>query len=816
MSKDSQDFRIEHDVKYGATANNNEDDLEEEEAEIDIVNGDRYLLVYRVIAVVSTCIAVMLLAAVIVLGIFYQRAPVCDKGLPIIPNNLEKPEIFDELTVAELETVRDYLISRKDLNLVSFDNAAINSSYIYMIDLLLPLKAAVLKNLDRGSRQPVRTAKVVIFRGDLRPPRVEEYHVGPIPRPTYARLITNPSYTTSRVPFNARPVSEIEYKVLYEHLEQASEDLYFLLRDSYDLAYHNCTSGVDCIIFKDTAPRGLESGDRKTWFWAFRDIEGSALHPLGLEIQINHESMDTTQWHISRILYNGYLFYSVEELMTKYMDNRITKITVDPVGFTEHLYSSYVKRGKTNAVPSQGPKLVEPNGRRHMVVGNHVKYIDWDFHVHIRSSTGLQIFDVRFQEERIAYEISLQDAVVMYSGFGPSQSSTVHYDTSMLMGRLAFEMVPGVDCPDTAVFLDTHHFVDTTTPRKFKNAICIFENNGGIPLRRHYESGKQGGFKSYGGLVDYHLVVRTIVSIWSYDFIFDYIFHLNGAIEVKVSQTGYIQSTYALPYESAFGYKIHDFVIGTLHQHLFHFKVDLDINGSRNRYATLDTSVVTKPSQWYRGINHTYIGFEKVDRKREQDVIFDTGDASKHRFDIIYNNRATSKFGSNRAYRIFNLAMSDLFLEDSKVANAARWAKYPLAVTQFKDTEEMSTSIYAQNDPWKPVVDFDRFLFNNESIVDEDLVAWVTMGRVHIPHTEDVPSNSITGNQYTFFLLPFNYFTECPSIGSPNAVRIRPALPPNGNKVETFGTSFESTCVQESVGPFEYDGSWDHVVSDGD
>lgn len=814
MTSPSQDIRIDNDVKYGATANNNEDELDEEEAEVEVVTADRNMLILKVITVISTCAAVILLATVIVLGIMYHQAPVCDRGFPLIPNNLDKPEVFDELTVQELENVRDYLLSKPALNIVPFDHATINSSYIFMIDLLLPLKAAVLKNLDRGGRQPERTAKVVIFRGDLSPPRVEEYHVGPIPRPTYSRLVTNPSYTTSRVPFTARPVSDIEYKALYAYLDQIGEELYFLLRDSYGMAYHNCTQGVDCMIFKDTAPRGIESGDRKSWFWAFRDIEGAALHPLGLEIQIDHSSLDINDWSVSRILYNGYLFYTVDELMMQYTDKRIHKIKVHPVGYEEHLYSSYVKRGKTKAVPVQGPKFVEPNGRRYIVVGNHVKYIDWDFHVHMRSSTGLQIFDVRFQEERIAYEISLQDAVVMYSGFGPSQSSTVHYDTSLLMGRLSFEMVPGVDCPDTAVFLDTHHFVDTSTPRKVKNAICIFENNGGIPLRRHYESDKRGGFKSYGGLVDYHLVVRTIVSVWSYDYIFDYIFHQNGAIQVKVSQTGYIQATYALPYESNFGFNMHEFVVGTLHQQLFHFKVDLDINGPRNRYATLETSVRTKPSQWYRDRNHTFIGFERVDRKREHDVIYETNDISKQRFDIIYNNEATSKFGSNRAYRIFNLAISDLLLDDANVANAARWAKYPLAVTQFKDTEEMSTSIYAQNDPWNPVVDFDRFLLNNESIVDEDLVAWVTMGRIHIPHTEDVPSSSTTGNQYTFFLLPFNYFTECPSVGSPNAVRIRPAQAPDGNKVDTYGTSFDSTCVQESVGPYDFSGRWDHVVSD--
>ncbi len=48
-----------------------------------------------------------------------------------------------------------------------------------------------------------------------------------------------------------------------------------------------------------------------------------------------------------------------------------------------------------------GAKLVEPQGRRFQVDGNFVKYAGWSFAYRVRSSAGLQIFDLRFNGEEL-------------------------------------------------------------------------------------------------------------------------------------------------------------------------------------------------------------------------------------------------------------------------------------------------------------------------------------------------------------------------------------------------------------------------------
>lgn len=705
------------------------------------------------------------------------------------------------MSAEEFKAVLEYMLYKSNIGLTPFDKATVNSSYIYMIDLHIPLKSAVLQHLDRGSVRLKRAAKVVVIRGNLATPKVEEYLVSPIPNPRTHKLARNPSYARFPIPYTSRPVDKIDYKQLYAIINEATEKLYHILIESYGLCYHNCTKGVNCMIFHDIAPRGKVSGDRNTWFWSFRDVEGYYLHPLGLELQINHSSNDVSEWKIDKIVYNGLLMYTVNDLTERYRKGTIRKVKFDrPVGRQQELYSSYFRRGRSEMPqPLQGPSFTEPDGRRYTIIGQHVQYMHWDFDIRMRPSTGLQIFDVRFQSDRIAYEISLQDAVVFHTGFGPAQTLSNIYLTSWMIGASSFELVRGIDCPDTATFLDTYNFVNSGEPLHYRKNICIFEINPGIPLRRHYTNTYDGGYKNYGGLVDYQLIVRHIATVWNSDYIFDYIFRLNGEIEIRVTTTGYVQATYKLPFEQPYGHPIYYDVSANVHQQLFHFKIDLDIGRIENRYSVIDIDLVSIRHPWYSKGNKTQFVLNDRNMEREMDLVVD--DSVQPRYHIVYDKQLYNRYKSKRAYRILNKSSSKYLLDDLPVSNAAKWAKYPLVITKYDDTEDQSSSIYAQNDPWEPVVDFERFVTDNDTIVNEDLVAWATLGMYSIPRTEDVPSVSTSWNKLSLHLIPFNFFTECPSVSSPNAVHISPSKDHESINVNTFGTTYGSNCVPPTYGP---------------
>ena len=66
---------------------------------------------------------------------------------------------------------------------------------------------------------------------------------------------------------------------------------------------------------------------------------------------------------------------------------------------------------------------------------------------------------------------------------------------------------------------------------------------------------------------------------------------MDGALEVAVHTTGYVQAAAWSPSHGyRYGHPLHYNVSGTIHDHMLHWKVDLDIgrNGDRNNSVRLD------------------------------------------------------------------------------------------------------------------------------------------------------------------------------------------------------------------------------------
>lgn len=126
-------------------------------------------------------------------------------------------------------------------------------------------------------------------------------------------------------------------------------------------------------------------------------------------------------------------------------------------------------------------------------------------------------------------------------------------------------------------------------------------------------------------------------------------------------------------------------------------------------------------------------------------------------------------------------------------------------MTKYRESELYSSSLYNQNDPWDPPVVFEEFLRNNENIEDEDLVAWVTVGFLHIPHSEDIPNTATPGTSVGFLLRPFNFFPEDPSVASRETVIVWPR--DNGsNYVQRWIPEEDGDCLMPN--PFSYNGTY--------
>ncbi|XP_031173368.1 retina-specific copper amine oxidase [Sander lucioperca] len=701
-------------------------------------------------------VLVSIILNIVLIGIHTSRAPKCStqRVHPLKRKHDERSLVFADLSRQEYLQVQQFMLKQKDLDISTNQITKPWGNFLFLIDLSLPKKADVLAYLDGKSAKPDREATVVVFHGAKG--YVKEYVVGPLPDPTYHRDVTIERYNME-LPITARTVTIGEYDLLFKYVGEVFSKLGKLMKESFDVDQNKKVNAFEQM------PRGIRSGDRNTWISYFRDMSGMYIHPVGFELLINHESVNASEWKVERLLYNGQYFDTVDELKEKYETGSIKKIVYKETPD----YGSLKPRHKPLQI---GPQLFNAEGKRYSISNNHVLYLDWSFAFGLSSVTGLRVFDVRFKSDRIIYELSVQEAMSVYGSVTPGMILTKFLDASIGIGRFAHELVRGVDCPHEATYVDTYRYIDVSVPVRYMNSICVFEHNMGQPLRRHFADFFSN---SYGGMVNSALVFRTITAIGNYDYMWDFIFYQSGSVEAKVHATGYISSSYLVDGSLKYGHQVAENVLGNIHTHFINFKVDLDVLGVNNFFQTKDMEYVNVSLPWMP--DHYAMVPQLVEKqlKTEQEAAL-RYDTKTPRYLHIASNK-TNRWGHHRSYRLQVFSFTGDHLPESQAEERAMsWARYKVAITKHKDLEQFSSSLYNQNNIWNPAVDFSKYIEDNENIEDEDLIAWVTTGFLHIPHSEDIPNTVTVGNGGGVLLRPHNYFDEDPSIHSADSVYIDP------------------------------------------
>ncbi|XP_061447167.1 membrane primary amine oxidase-like isoform X1 [Rhineura floridana] len=699
-------------------------------------------------------------------------------------------QIFADLTADEIAQVVKYLKDNLGVHLEDAFYAKPSNNCIYYLDTHLPPKAQVLGFLDHGRDQPPRQASAVVYFGDQPDPNITEFVVGPLPNPTYHRDITRKKFD-KKVPYHSRPVTEREYRdidlLIFNELSSAP----IFLKECCE---YNGTN----LATLTTAPRGFESGDRATWFVLFQNVVGSGyyIHPVGLEVLVNHSSLNICEWKVEKVFYNGHYYQDPTHLEREFRDGRVKEVRVKAVQLND-----FPLRKPLGSPVHPGPFQFEPQGIRYTVTGSHVAYQSWKFAFGMNVNTGPRLFNIRFGEDRIVYELSLQEALATYGSNCPGGMVTRYMDGSLGIGKFAYELVRGVDCPYMATYVDRYYLIDSDIPKLNKNSFCIFEHDMGVPLRRHFSD--MGSFY-YEGLAKYALVLRAISTLINYDYVWDFVFYQNGAIEVKVHATGYISSSFLMDGGTSYGNRVGEHTLGTMHNHLMNYKVDLDVGGTKNTLVALDMAFESVPAPWSpeHQIHRPVLTRRILDSEEKAAFPLD-GKVPRY---LHFATSRENQWNHQRGYRIQIVSFAgDHLPEASTMEKSISWGRYKLAVTKRKEEEMTSTCIYNQNDPWDPLVVFADFI-NNETIINEDLVAWISTGFLHVPHSEDIPNTVTVGNGVGFFLRPYNFFDFDPSINSPDGVSFTADQDASKCDINQAACLQKTASCSHSLPPYTYSG----------
>ncbi|KAH8919795.1 amine oxidase catalytic domain-containing protein [Atractiella rhizophila] len=715
-----------------------------------------------------------------------DAVPKCEPYVPLLPSQtLNNP--FLPLSPSEASQIRQYLHSLSSLSLTPPSSihphdappSSETDTFITLIELFPPDKQSVLEYIE-GAEQPERWARAIIQDGTAK--TIRDYLIGPlatIPSSTNATTesTSNKSagfrlepltsiYTNATLPFHARMAGSFEgYQRFLTHLGRRLENVTLEL-------YGGRATGEpgDTLSAGANTPISFDGSWRRTWMQFKRNVPGGFLHVLDLWMYVDLTSTKWEEWTILKVVHDRRVFDSLDAFEAAFHAGELKRapLPFDP----SDAWATRHKRGAPRDLEElPGPRSVSFNKPRFRVdrEKGEVQWLGWEFWLGFERDMGLNFWNIRFLGERIIYEMSAQEAMAQYSGNDPHQASTVFLDRAFGMGTCVMELMIGYDCPHHSVLLPAVYHDGGGTLVK-ENAICIFEMEDNKPLTRHTAWNRDEMGASRG----YSLTVRTISTVGNYDYLFDYVFRLDGSIEIHLSASGYLQGGYWESGQFDYGTQIMATSMGSLHDHVVNYKIDFDIAGRKNSMQAVYVEMEEKPEPWFMDEDWgSTVVQPKIQRRwidNEDDSRVNWPDNFGGAF-LIANKNQTNRWGNPRAYAIHpqtsTIHMTNL--KSKRTLKNVNWAKQHVAVTKYHDNERWSSSQWNINLPGAPPVDFYEW-FNSESLDQEDLVAWVSLGMHHIPRAEDSPMTLTNLAHSSLLLTPFNYFDYDISMDLQNSV----------------------------------------------
>ncbi|WP_373230072.1 primary-amine oxidase [Cohnella sp.] len=426
-------------------------------------------------------------------------------------------------------------------------------------------------------------------------------------------------------------------------------------------------------------------------------------------------------------------------------------------------------RDQKAAASSKPLEIIEPEGKNYTITGNTIHWQNWDFHLRLDSRVGPILSTVTYDDQgkkrKIMYEGSLGGMIVPYGDPDVGWYFKAYLDSGEYgMGTLTSSIQRGKDVPDNAVLLDSTIADFTGTAMTIPNSIAIFERYAG-PEYKHQEMG-QANVSSERR----ELVVRWISTVGNYDYIFDWVFAQNGTIGIHAGATGIeavkgvVSNTMhdsTAAEDTKYGTLIDHNIVGTTHQHIYNFRLDMDVDGEQNSLVEMNPVIA----------ENTAGGPRESTMQIEQRIV-GTEQGAAQKFDpstirLLANMNKENKVGNSVSYQLIPyaggthpIAKGAQFSKDEWLFNRVSFMDKQIWVTRYDPNERYPEGKYPNRA--KTDTGLGQFNSDDQSIVNTDNVVWLTTGTTHVARAEEWP---IMPTEWVYAMLkPWNFFNNTPTL----------------------------------------------------
>ena len=437
-----------------------------------------------------------------------------------------------------------------------------------------------------------------------------------------------------------------------------------------------------------------------------------------------------------------------------FVDNGIVPLSQENWDYDVNAFSQVI-------APPKPLNINQPEGTSFKIQGNEITWQGWKFRYLMNPREGLVLYLVKYndgeKDRSILYRGSLSEMAVPYGHPQPNWSFRNAFDVGEYnLGLLANKLELGKEIPENGVLLNTVLANSEGEPFNIPGLIGIYERDNGI-LWKHFDYSTQKNYVRRNR----ELVIKMMTTVDNYDYSINWIFRQDGTLEVENELTGIdlVQGTASIKQteNKSFGRLLAKNIFGVNHQHFFNYRLDLDIDGQAN--SVMEMNVEALPMGDKNPLGNA-ITVEDTPLKTEKSAVRDM-DIQHSREWMIASANKQNNLGVSPAYMLMPGGNTILYaVEGAKIRKKAGFATHHFWVTKYKPSEMYAGGDYPNQTQLGEGLP--KYIGDNESVNNEDLVVWYTMGITHIPRPEDWPV--MPTHRVGFKLMPRGFFKRNPAI----------------------------------------------------
>ncbi|RYP82125.1 primary-amine oxidase [Nocardioides guangzhouensis] len=402
--------------------------------------------------------------------------------------------------------------------------------------------------------------------------------------------------------------------------------------------------------------------------------------------------------------------------------------------------------------------ITQPEGVSFTVEGTELRWQNWSMRLGFNYREGPVIYQVAYDDHGevrdVAYRLSFAEMVVPYRDSSFDHYRRTAYDVGEWgLGYMTTSLELGCDCLGEIVYLDAVLHDSAGEPYDIRNAICLHEEDNAV-LWKHVDGTTGAEVRRMR-----RMVVSCHVTVANYEYLVYWRFYQDGNIECEVRATGIMVTTpYAEGAEAPrTGTVVDNRTYAPFHQHMIVARLDLDVDGADNTVLEVDSEALPVSDANPFGLdlvtNATPVRSES---EAARDYRWETQRSWK-----VVNPTRTNRHGTNTAYKLVPTACFPSMMDPA----TAQYLRAPvightLWVTRHHDDERWPAGAHPTQSEHDDGMT--RWISDDESLENTDVVLWYVFGIHHITRVEDWPI--MPADTISFWLKPFGFFDQNPSI----------------------------------------------------